>query len=78
MFPQIKNPQAWRRRGQFKEKLGEDNLSCNPTSRQLRHCADCAHFEYSFNRARCLLLKRAKTPLFPACLQFEEVANDAS
>lgn len=35
MFPQIKNPQAWRRRGQFKEKLGEDNLSCHPTSRQL-------------------------------------------
>lgn len=34
MFPQIKNPQAWRRRGQ-EEKQGEDNLSCHPTSRQL-------------------------------------------
>ena len=70
-----KNPQAWRRWGQ-EEKQGETTLSCHPTSRQLRHCADCAHFEYSFNRARCLLLKRAKTPLFPACLKFEEVEND--
>ena len=71
-----KNPQAWRRWGQ-EEKQGETTLSCHPTSRQLRHCADCAHFEYSFNRARCLLLKRAKTPLFPACLQFKEVEHDA-
>lgn len=70
-----KSPQAWRRWGQ-EEKQGETTLSCHPTSRQLRHCADCAHFEYSFNRARCLLLKRAKTPLFPACLKFEEVEND--
>lgn len=71
-----KNPQAWRRWGQ-EEKQGEATLPRHPTSRQLRHCADCAHFEYSFNRARCLLLKRAKTPLFPACLQFEGVSNDA-
>ena len=71
-----KNPQAWRRWGQ-EEKLGENNLPCQPRSRQVRHCADCAHFEYSFNRARCLLLKRAKTPLFPACLQFKEVEHDA-
>lgn len=74
--PKRKNPQAWRRRGQ-EEKLGENNLPCQPPSRQVRHCADCAHFEYSFNRARCLLLKRAKTPLFPACLQFKEVEHDA-
>ena len=76
MLPKIKNPQAWRRWGQ-KERQGEATLHRPPASRQLRHCADCAHFEYSFNRARCLLLKRAKTPLFPACLQFEEVAHGA-
>jgi len=73
MFPQIKNPQAWRRRGQEK-KQDEGTLPRPPAPRQPRHCA---HFEYSFNRARCLLLKRAKTPLFPACLQFEGVANNA-
>ena len=76
MLPKIKNPQAWRRRGQ-EEKQGEATLPRPPASRQLRHCADCAHFEYSFNRARCLLLKRAKTPLFPACLRFKEVAHGA-
>ena len=76
MLPKIKNPQAWRRWGQ-KERQGEATLHRPPASRQLRHCADCAHFEYSFNRARCLLLKRAKTPLFPACLQFKEVEYDA-
>ena len=70
-----KNPQAWRRWGQ-NEKLDKNNLPCQPPSRQVRHCADCAHFEYSFNRARCLLLKRDKTPLFTACLKFEEVEND--
>lgn len=71
-----KSPRSLAARGQ-EEKQGEVTLPRHPTSRQLRHCADCAHFEYSFNRARCLLLKRAKTPLFPACLQFKEVANDA-
>ena len=71
-----KNPQAWRRWGQ-EGKQGEATLHCPPAKSQLRHCADCAHFEYSFNRARCLLLKRAKTPLFPACLKFEEVAHGA-